>query len=37
MKKREQQRKKIRRTRANHGQKPTLHRERPKLKTGPKK
>jgi hypothetical protein len=37
MKKRGQQRMKIRTTKANHGQKPTLHRRKPKLKTGPKR
>jgi hypothetical protein len=37
MKKRALLRMKIRKTRANHGQKPTLHRLRLKLKTGPKR
>jgi hypothetical protein len=37
MKKRGLQRMKIRTTKANHGQKPTLHRRKPKLKTGPKR
>jgi hypothetical protein len=37
MKARAKQRAKIRSTRANHGQKPTLHRRKPRLKTGPKK
>jgi hypothetical protein len=37
MKARGIQRKKIRTTKANHGQKPTLHRRKPKLRTGPKR
>ena len=37
MKKRGKQRAKILKTLANHGQRPTLHRRRPKLKTGPKR
>jgi len=37
MKKRDLQRKRIRRTKANHGQKPTLHKRRARLKTGPKR
>jgi len=37
MKKRERQRKFIKFTKANHGQKPTLHRRRPRLRTGPKR
>jgi hypothetical protein len=37
MKARGVQRKKIRKTKANHGQKPTLHRRKPKLRTGPKR
>jgi hypothetical protein len=37
MKKREFQRKRIKFTKANHGQKPTLHRRRAKLRTGPKR
>ena len=37
MKKRAKIRAKIKATRANHGQKPTLHRKKPRLKTGPKK
>ncbi len=37
MKKREFQRKRIKHTKATHGQKPTLHRRRAKLRTGPKR
>jgi hypothetical protein len=37
MKKRELQRKRIRHTKASHGQKPTLHKRRARLKTGPKR
>jgi len=37
MKKRDKLRWKIRCGKSNHGQKPTLHRQRTKLKTGPKK
>lgn len=37
MKKRGVQRSKIKHTKSNHGQKPTLHRRKPKLRTGPKR
>ena len=37
MKPRQKQRNKINSTRANHGQKPGVHRKKARLKTGPKK